>query len=85
MGGKVMQSCAMSQAREGDDDGGQRDRLRRVEEALAFGEHRADQLSGEVERVFAEIKRLAERLDVIERRMAMLGEDEGEGGGERRT
>lgn len=52
------------------------DRLRRLEEAQAFSEHQSDQLSAEVERVFAQLKRLSERLDVIERRMAMLGEPE---------
>ena len=68
----------MSQA-DGTDERGREERLRKLEEAQAFSEHQGDQLSGEVERVFAEIKRLNERLDRIERRMSMLGEhDEGE-------
>ena len=67
----------MSQAIGADNDG-REERLRKLEEALAFGEHRGDQLSGEVERAFAEIKRLNERLDRIERRMSMLGDDDGQ-------
>ena len=67
----------MSQA-DGTDERGREERLRKLEEALAFGEHRGDQLSGEVERAFAEIKRLNERLDRIERRMSILRDEEGQ-------
>ncbi|MCA9307023.1 MAG: hypothetical protein KDA16_10840 [Phycisphaerales bacterium] len=67
----------MSQAIGADNDG-REERLRKLEEALAFSEHRGDQLSGEVERAFAEIKRLNERFDRIERRMSMLGDDDGQ-------
>ena len=67
----------MSQTNGAENDG-REERIRKLEEALAFGEHRGDQLSGEVERAFAEIKRLNERLDRIERRMSILRDEEGQ-------
>lgn len=50
-------------------------RVQSVEEELGFTDRKVDILSQEVERVFAEIKRLKDRLNVIERRMNMLGHD----------
>ncbi len=49
------------------------ERLRALEEGLGFAEHRGDQLAAEVERLFAEFKRLTERMDILERRMNMAG------------
>lgn len=65
----------------GDDNSGADARLRRLEEAQAFADHQTDQLSGEVERAFAAIKLLTERLDRLERRIAMFGDHEEEEAG----
>ncbi|MDX2116174.1 MAG: SlyX family protein [Planctomycetota bacterium] len=53
-----------------------RERLLKLEEAQAFAEHSADQVSAELLRAFEQIERLARRLDRLEQRIVELAEQE---------
>lgn len=50
------------------------DRIARIEEAVGFAEHKADQLSDEVARAFEEIARLRKQVEALTRRIADVEE-----------
>ncbi len=51
-------------------------RLQHLEERVAFAEHAAEQLSGELARAWTMLQRLTERVETLERRARKADADE---------